>query len=74
MKTKVVLVVSAVIVFLGLYLLFPHTDLAISMYEANRDNAVLYIQALKDNPDTEYQKEIQRLIKKYDIEQWEIDR
>ena len=68
MKANVILIGIAVIVFAGLYLLFPYTDMGKAAYEANRSNAILYIQAVCRDPDPEYQKEVQRLIRKYDLQ------
>ena len=71
MKSNAVLIGFTVIIFLGIYLVFPYTDMGKEAYETNRNNAVLYIQAMRHNLDPKYQKEVQRLIEKYGLQQWE---
>ena len=81
MKSNAVLIGFTVIIFLGIYLVFPYTDMGKEAYETNRNNAVLYIQAMRHNQDPGYQKECQRLIEKYGLQeleygiiQWDFER
>jgi len=67
MKANMILVGLAVAVFLGLYLAFPYTDMGQDAYEANRRNAELYVMAYRYDPDPGYQREVNRLIEKYDL-------
>jgi len=74
MKANVILITSAALVFIGIYLLFPHTDMGKESYEANRANAMQYIISTINIPDyyndKEYQRELQSLIKKYDLREF----
>jgi len=68
MKANVILIAGAVIVFVGLYLLFPYTDMGKEAYATNRGNAIAYIQAVKREVNPAYQNEMRRLIEKYDLQ------
>lgn len=67
MKANIVLIASAVVIFLGLYLAFPYTAMGKAAYEANRRNAELYVMTYRFDPNPGYQREINRLIEKYDL-------
>jgi len=71
MKANVILIAFAALVFIGIYILFPHTDMGKESYEANRTNAINYIMSTINIPDyyndKEYQRELKSLIEKYDL-------
>ena len=67
MKANMILIAIAVVGFLGLYLAFPHTDMGQVAYEVNRRNAELYVMTYRFDPDPGYQREVNRLIEKYDL-------
>lgn len=69
MKANMMLIASAAVIFLGLYLVFPYTDMGKEAYEANRSNALSYIMAYRYDPNPEYQREIKRLIEKYNLQE-----
>jgi len=67
MKANMILIAVAVVGFLGLYLAFPYTDMGQTSYEVNRRNAELYVMTYRFDPDPGYQREVDRLIEKYDL-------
>lgn len=58
----------AVLVFVGIRVIFPYTDMGREAYEKNRQDAINYIYSVQYLNDPSYQKEIDRLVKKYHLE------
>jgi len=67
-KVDIVLIALAVAVMVAIYFIYPHTWLGEQSYAEQRQNAITYINAVRFETGEGYQKEIQRLIKKYHLE------
>lgn len=70
MKTNIILLVITALLFAGLIVAFPYTDMGKQYYEVNRNNAITYVIAYRHDTNPEIQREIDRLINKYDLEEY----